>query len=72
VEEAKKKAPEKGAENWKKLVKPKPPRLNPQLKTIISQMYEATTNELTQKKMFSAPKLEEIIKKYAKYWSVEN
>lgn len=64
VEEAKKKAQEKGVENWKKLVKTKPPRLDPKLKTIISQMYKATANELTKKKMFSAPKLGEIVKKY--------
>jgi phosphoribosylaminoimidazole-succinocarboxamide synthase len=72
VEEAKKKASEKGVENWKKLVKPKPPRLNPQLKTIISQMYEAAANELTHRKMFSAPKLGEIVKRYEKYRSAEN
>jgi len=57
VEEAKKKAKEEGVEDWKKLAKTKPPKLNPKLKTTISQMYKATANELTKKKMFTVPKL---------------
>jgi phosphoribosylaminoimidazole-succinocarboxamide synthase len=67
VEEAKKKAKEEGVRDWKMLVKTKPPKLNPTLKNIISRMYLATTNELTQKKMFAVPKIIDIIKEYEKY-----
>jgi len=66
VEEAKKKAQKEGIEDWKKLVKTKPPKLNPTQKTIISQMYLATANEIAKKKMFAAPKLVEIVKEYEK------
>jgi phosphoribosylaminoimidazole-succinocarboxamide synthase len=67
VEEAKKKAVAEGAEDWKRLVKTKPPKLDPALKSIISQMYLATANELTKKKIFVVPKLAEIVKEYEKY-----
>ena len=62
VEEAKK----KGVENWKELVKTAPPKLEPKLKKIISQMYMAATNELTRKTMFTTPKLANTIKEYEK------
>jgi phosphoribosylaminoimidazole-succinocarboxamide synthase len=68
VEEAKKKAVKQGINNWKKLVKTKPLKLDPVLKTIISQMYKATANEITKKKMFAVPKLEDIINSYKKYY----
>jgi phosphoribosylaminoimidazole-succinocarboxamide synthase len=68
VEEAKKKAEKEGAEDWKKLVKTQPPKLNPKLKNITSQMYMTTANELTEKRMFNVPKLAEIIKEYMKYY----
>ena len=67
VEEAKKKAKEEGVEDWKKLVKTKPPKLDQKLEIIISEMYLATANELTKKKMFAVPKLADIIKEYEKY-----
>lgn len=66
VEEAKKKAEEQGVEDWKKIVKTKPPKLDSTLKKIISQMYKATANEIAEKKMFTSPKLTEIIKEYEK------
>ncbi|MGB9756650.1 MAG: hypothetical protein ACPLVJ_02580, partial [Candidatus Bathyarchaeales archaeon] len=69
VEEAKRKAKEKGIEDWKKLVKTEPPKLDPKLKRIITQMYMATTNEITKRKMFDVPKLANIIKEYEKYWT---
>jgi len=72
VEEAKKKALVEGVEDWKKLVKTKSPRLDPKLKTIISQMYLASANELTEKKMFDVPKLAEIVKEYERCRFVEN
>ncbi|MDW8023863.1 MAG: phosphoribosylaminoimidazolesuccinocarboxamide synthase [Nitrososphaerota archaeon] len=61
VEEAKKKAREQGIENWKKLVKTEPPRLEPKLKTLISQMYMAAANEMTGNKMFDVPKLADVM-----------
>ncbi|MEM3623598.1 MAG: phosphoribosylaminoimidazolesuccinocarboxamide synthase [Candidatus Bathyarchaeia archaeon] len=61
VEEAKK----KGVEDWKKLVKMEPPKLDPKLKTIITQMYMATTNETTGKKMFDVPKLADLMKNFS-------
>jgi len=64
VEEAKKKAEKEGVEDWKKLVKTKPPKLDTTLKNIISQMYLATANELTNHKLFTIPSLAEVIKKY--------
>jgi len=66
VEEAKKKAVAEGVEDWKTLVKTKPPKLDQKLRTIISQMYLATANEIAKKKMFAAPKLVEIVKEYGK------
>jgi phosphoribosylaminoimidazole-succinocarboxamide synthase len=71
VEEAKKKAQKEGLQNWKKLVKTEPPKLDPTLKSIISQMYLATANEITEKKMFVAPKLAETVKEYEKIPIVE-
>ena len=67
VEEAKKKAKEQGMEDWKKLVKTKPTKLDPKLKKIISQMYMAAANELTGKKMLDVPKLADILKEYVNY-----
>jgi phosphoribosylaminoimidazole-succinocarboxamide synthase len=66
VEEAKKNAVAEGVEDWKKLVKIKPPRLDSTLKNIISRMYLATANELTKKEIFAVPKLTEIVKEYEK------
>jgi phosphoribosylaminoimidazole-succinocarboxamide synthase len=67
VEEAKKTAETKGIEDWKKLCKTQPPKLDPTLKNIISQMYIATANELTGKEMFDVANLANIIEKYRKY-----
>ena len=67
VEEAKKKAEAEGVQDWKKLCRSSPSKLDPELNTIISEMYLAASNELTQKKMFDAPTLSEVIKKYKAY-----
>jgi len=64
VEEAKKRAEKEGMSDWKKLVKTKPPKLDTTLKNIISQMYLATANELTDHKLFTIPSLAEVIKKH--------
>jgi phosphoribosylaminoimidazole-succinocarboxamide synthase len=68
VEEAKKTAEIDGVKDWKKLCKSKPPKLDPTLKNIISQLYMATANRLTERKLFSVPKLADIVKKYDKYF----
>jgi phosphoribosylaminoimidazole-succinocarboxamide synthase len=70
AEKAKKKATAEGIEDWKKLVKTKPPNLDLTLKNIISEMYVATANELTKKKMFNAPRLFDIFNKYRQYSSL--
>ncbi|MEM3356309.1 MAG: phosphoribosylaminoimidazolesuccinocarboxamide synthase, partial [Candidatus Bathyarchaeia archaeon] len=64
VEEAKKKAKRQGIENWKKLVKTEPPKLEPKLKTIISQIYMAVSNEITGKTFFNTPKLAYVMKNF--------
>jgi phosphoribosylaminoimidazole-succinocarboxamide synthase len=64
VEEAKKKAETEGKQEWKKLCKTKPPKLDSALVTIISQMYKAVANEMTERKIFDAPRLEDAVKKY--------
>jgi phosphoribosylaminoimidazole-succinocarboxamide synthase len=64
VEKAKKKAEKEGIQDWKKLVKAKPPKLDPRLKELISEMYKATTNELTRKGTFAVPQLADIIRKF--------
>jgi phosphoribosylaminoimidazole-succinocarboxamide synthase len=63
VEEAKKKAQEKGIADWKKLVITQPPKLDSRLKNTISQMYQATTNEVTKRRVFSVPSLAITIEK---------
>jgi phosphoribosylaminoimidazole-succinocarboxamide synthase len=67
VEETKKKAQKEGISDWKKLVKAKPPKLDPTLEGIIDQMYKAAVNELTKKRMFDIPRLPSIIMKYWRY-----
>ena len=67
LEKAKSKAITEGTEDWKRLVKIKPPKLDPILKNIISRMYLAAANEFTKKKIFTVPKLAEIVKEYEKY-----
>jgi len=64
VEEAKRKAEKEGIEDWKKLVKTQPPRLEITLETIISKLYMTTANELTGRRMFDTPDLPEIVKEY--------
>lgn len=59
VEEAKK----KDRQNWKEICKLKPEPLSPKLKTLISQVYSACTNEITGKEWFrDIPPLSDILK----------
>lgn len=67
VEEAKRKAEMEGVRDWRKLCKSNPPKLDPALKTMISKMYMAAANELTDHKFFHATCLAELIKKYRDY-----
>ena len=67
LEQAKKASEAKGIQDWKALCKSQPPKLDAQLKTIISQMYMAAANEMTNRKLFAAPKLSAIIGKYKNY-----
>ncbi|MCL5949795.1 MAG: phosphoribosylaminoimidazolesuccinocarboxamide synthase, partial [Candidatus Bathyarchaeota archaeon] len=67
LEQAKKDAETKGIQDWKALCKSQPPKLNPKLKTIISQMYMAAANEMTKHKLFDTPKLSAVIKAYREY-----
>jgi phosphoribosylaminoimidazole-succinocarboxamide synthase len=67
VEDAKKTAETHGVEDWKSLCKSQPPKLDATLKTVISEMYMAAANELTDRKLFDAPRLAEVIKKYKEY-----
>ncbi len=67
LEQAKKEAEAKGVENWKALCRSPPPKLDPQLKKIISEMYMAVANEMIGRKLFEVPALKEVIAKYKQY-----
>jgi phosphoribosylaminoimidazole-succinocarboxamide synthase len=67
LEQAKKEAEAKGIQDWKALCKSQPPKLDTQLKVIISEMYMAAANEMTGRKLFDAPNLSEVIAKYKQY-----
>ena len=64
LEQAKKDAEAKGVQDWKSLCKSQPPKLDLKLKTIISQMYMAAANEITNMKLFDTPKLAKVINAY--------
>jgi len=67
LEQAKKEAEAKGIQDWKALCKSKPPKLDPQLKAIISEMYMAAANGMTGRDLFDASKLSKVIAKYKRY-----
>ena len=69
LEQAKKEGEARGIRDWKTLCKSKPPNLNAQLKKIISEMYMATANEMSNRKMFDVPKLATVINEYKQYMS---
>ncbi len=64
VEDAKARAEREGVKDWKNLCMSKPPKLDPNLKKTISEMYMAVANELTETKMFDVPRLSEIVERY--------
>jgi phosphoribosylaminoimidazole-succinocarboxamide synthase len=67
VEEAKKRAEEKGIKDWQTLCRSKPPKLDLALRALIIEMYMAASNEVTERKMFDVASLAEIMKKYRDY-----
>jgi phosphoribosylaminoimidazole-succinocarboxamide synthase len=67
VEEAKRTAETQGAKDWKALCKSQPPKLDTQLKIIISEMYMAAANEMIERTMFAVSSLADIVKKYRTY-----
>jgi phosphoribosylaminoimidazole-succinocarboxamide synthase len=67
VDEAKKIAETRGVEDWKGLCQPQPPKLEPRLAEIISEMYMATANEITDHRVFDVPRLAEVVEKYREY-----
>lgn len=67
LEDAKKLAEKEGVEDWKRLCTSQPPRIEPKLGKLISQMYVATANALSTKRIFDAPELADIVKQYKEY-----
>ena len=67
LEQAKKESEAKGIQDWKALCKSQPPKLDPKLKAIISEMYMAAANEMTKHKLFAVPELAKVINKYKEY-----
>ena len=67
VKEAKKRSEMEGVLNWRKLCKSNPPKLDPILKNLLSEMYKAAANELTRRKMFDVPHLDNVIRNYEDY-----
>jgi len=63
VEWSKKRAEIEGVQDWRKLCETNPPNLSPVLKTVISELYKAAANELTNRKMFDVPPLDEVARK---------
>jgi phosphoribosylaminoimidazole-succinocarboxamide synthase len=66
VEEAKKTAETQGVKDWRSICS-QPPKLNPQLKAIIGEIYMAAANEMTNRNLFDAPPLAQVIGKYRDY-----
>jgi phosphoribosylaminoimidazole-succinocarboxamide synthase len=67
LEQAKKDAEAQGVQDWKALCKSQPPKLDSELKTIISQMYMATANEMSGIRLFDVPALAKVICAYREY-----
>jgi phosphoribosylaminoimidazole-succinocarboxamide synthase len=67
VETAKQQAEIQGITDWRAICKSQPPKLDPQLRILISETYKAATNQLTKRKIFDVPTLEEVVNNYRKY-----
>jgi len=66
-EAAKRDAEAHGVQDWKSLCKSQPPKLDPQLKKIISQMYMSVANEMSGKKLFPSPPTVQVIGDYKQF-----
>ena len=55
------KAKKEDRANWKEIVTSNPPKLPPQLFNSISQLYQSTCNEITQREWFATPPLADIL-----------
>ena len=55
------KAKKEDRANWKEIVTSYPPKLPPQLFNSISQLYQSTCNEITQREWFATPPLADIL-----------
>ncbi|MEM0215736.1 MAG: phosphoribosylaminoimidazolesuccinocarboxamide synthase [Archaeoglobaceae archaeon] len=51
----------KGKENWREIVGV-PPKLNPEVKKSVSELYMALCNEITKRKFFDVPKLRAVVR----------
>jgi phosphoribosylaminoimidazole-succinocarboxamide synthase len=60
-------AKKSGGREWKQSVKNQPPKLPPELKQLLSQMYMSVTNEITGKNVFDSPPLKNVIQELEKY-----
>jgi phosphoribosylaminoimidazole-succinocarboxamide synthase len=67
LEESKNKSASEGIKEWKNLCKTEPPKLDTQLKSIVSNMYLAAANEYTRLGLFDSPRLVDVIKEYNDY-----
>jgi phosphoribosylaminoimidazole-succinocarboxamide synthase len=67
VERAKREADARGVEDWRSLCRSKPPRLGPQLRRIICNLYKSAANEYTGLYLFEAPSLAETLREYREY-----
>jgi phosphoribosylaminoimidazole-succinocarboxamide synthase len=64
VEEAKKVSVTKGVRDWRTICKSQPPKMDPKLRMVISEMYMAAANQLTNRKLFDISSLAEVAEKY--------
>ena len=67
VENAKKTAEIKGIADWQTICKSSPPKLDDELRTIISEMYRSAANELTDRNLFDVPPLVQVVENYKQY-----
>jgi len=67
TERAKRESKAKGIKDWKSFCKTQPPKLDPQLKRIIEEMYMAAANEITEHKFFDVQSLGQVVEEYQNY-----
>ncbi|OKY79185.1 MAG: Phosphoribosylaminoimidazolesuccinocarboxamide (SAICAR) synthase PurC [Candidatus Methanohalarchaeum thermophilum] len=66
VDKAKSKADEKGERDWKKYCDESPPKLNKDLKDLVSSIYMSAANEFTGLNLFDVMSLESLVDRYNK------